>query len=224
MEHLPGYLVIGITVTTISALFIWRWLAWKKKQPTEYHRGVGMIYLEDAIKPWKNWRDCIDAVLHTAARHPELGKAHKPRFWVEVVPYHRPLLNKNIVTGWVHKDRPYGPTAPPKTVEEAEQCRRVVGSVRVARMMPLFPKHYVIQLVQIRAEDSKLEGRMMTGVGDTLAMEHSAFFYEFAKRLVDFMNSGGKYMGEIQVIEEDEVALEKEINATFTWLQTGEPT
>lgn len=214
MEHLPGIIAIVGSVLVVSIVLLVGWIKWKKYSPSETFDGVGMIYLENSVKPWVNWRGCVLAVRNVLRQHEELARFHDFGFWVEVIPYNKPLRNSNILTGWTIDSPPYH-VSKPKNEEEAVGVFRVVGSVKTERFLPFTKKHYVIQLVQERRGDSNIDLRLMAGEGPVITMDQSAFFYEVAKRLIDFVDSDGKYFGDIQVIEKDENELELEFKKEF---------
>lgn len=221
MEHLVGYITIGLGILAVSSIFLARWIIRGKRRPTEFHRGVGMVYLGDSMQPWENWKECIDAVRSMAARDPDYNVVKD--FWVEVIPYHHALTNKHIRTGWYVPERPWYHVPRPTTSEEVDKhgIRRVVGSVKVEQYMFFTKKHYVIQLVQMRKSTFRVHGVLGTFGEGIVPMEESAFFYEFAKRLRDFVISEGNYLGEIQVIDEDENVMEKAIRHVYNEEKTA---
>jgi hypothetical protein len=196
MRHLIGYIIICLSVVLTSGMLLWKRYSWNKRLPQDYHRGVGMRYLPDSVRPWANWKECIDVVIDVLACHQTFGKnlGKLIDFWVEVVPYHKALTNSSVVTGWVQETNGTFRTANrPTNEEEAKDRKRVVGSVKIERCFPWSKPQHIIQLVQTKDEDNEIDGRLMRGTGMIVSMDRSAFFYEVAKRHIEFVFTKNYY-------------------------------
>lgn len=185
MEHLIGYIIIALSIVLTSIFLFIKWRAWKRYQPTWTHRGIGVIYQEDAVGNWVS-KELINAIIevgNTTAYKRNLN------FWIEVVPYHREVQTPTVPTGYLKKDGRMA--GKPKSILEAKEIQKVMGSIKTARFLPITKLHHVAVVVQSRVGLTKEEIRMGIGDGVMQDVGDSAIFHEVAQHLLPGMSGEG---------------------------------
>jgi hypothetical protein len=196
-EVYGGFVVIGLTVMLIGAFVTFRLLRWRKEQPETWYRGVGILYQEGSAEPWEGVKSLIDSILDQQKFEAD-SKFRKLKkwsdFWIEVIPYNKPLINHAHPTGYVWRQgqpRAGFPCSPPENDEEVEIKAIVNGSHRIARALPVTKKHYVLMVRQLRHGVSRVDMVMLRGEGRTKSAGWSAAHHEHAEHWISYLLGRG---------------------------------
>ena len=196
-EAYGGFVVLGLTVLILGSMTIFRLLKWRRIRPKVWHRGIGIIYQEGAEEPWEGIKILIDSILDQQ-RFEEDAKLRKLKrwadFWIEVIPYDKPLISSKHPTGYVWRQgqpRAGFPCPPPEDEQDVETKAIVNGAFRVERLLPVTKKYYVIMVRQLRHGVSREDMVLLRGEGRTKSAGWSAAHHEHAEHWVSHLLGRG---------------------------------
>lgn len=177
----------GVMVAIVLGLLAYKTVSWRKKQPHEWYRGVGIRYMPNAIVSWHGMKDAIDSILEVAENSPELAAIRNriADIWIEVWPYGEPIITEGHPTGYIS---PAGfPVRAPRSHVEAAKVRKVTGTRKLVQYLPMMRKRVVICVLQTRKTidgENHITHRLGTGKGSTRSAGESALFHEIAHHVI----------------------------------------
>jgi hypothetical protein len=183
VEHLVGYIIIGLIIVSLVLTWFLVNRQWKEKEPHEYYRDVGIRYMPGVLRPWHGMNEAIDAIYDILEKNPEYLKARGVPFWIHCYPYSGDLITSRSTTGFIYSDT--GMPAPkPKTEEEAAKVAMVAGTGDKLKKWPWSRSIPVILIKEMRKGDSKIDGRLARGTGPRLGVGWTALHHEHAQHFV----------------------------------------
>src|SRR5687767_13026084 len=104
MEHLPGFIIIGLTVVAFVVVWFLIERGWKAKVPTEFYRDVGIRYMPGCAPNWAGMEPAIDAIYDVLAKEVAFAKARGAPFWIYCYTYSADLITPRNPTGFIYPD------------------------------------------------------------------------------------------------------------------------
>lgn len=179
MEHIIGFIILGLIVVSLVVFVILREISWKKKIPENEHNNVKYRYIEGAVE-WQHLDSVID---HVRSKFPELKD-----FWIYIYPFEKPISTGVWPTGFA---RGPNPAPVPKTVEAAKQVQIINGTIEFLKRYPIFSPKPVIHIRQMKVAKDAIDVRLMRNGGELKGISGSAFSHEIAEHLLPWSRGEG---------------------------------
>lgn len=189
MEHIVGFIILGLIVVGTVAGIVVRHVLWKKGAPKSEYRKVRYEYRPGCVE-WSDMHDAIDTLweqLGGDADHVASG------LWVTVFPYEEPIRSRTSPTGYIAKSGM--PAQPPTTEEEAKERYVLNGVTEFEKEWPTSRSVAVVRVRQLRSGDSAIDSRLRRGSGPVGDAVGSALFHEIAEHVLPYRKGEGANAG-----------------------------